>query len=168
MEERERLRGLWERVGQLTGNIAMLELALQHLVWAVMDDGNRAIRVVTKRMNLRQLAELGGDLVEAGFPENEAIRQRLKELVNDAKDANAQRNTVVHSLAAVVDGDFGLSRVRDWLEGSGLPRVQDVSEVEGLVQRTAELIKRAQMLHQEITRPAQARGDAASSADDPP
>ncbi len=144
MAEREDLRPMWEAVGRMTSDFAVLEVLIHHLVWALIGYGNASSGVVTKEMSFGQLRQLTKRLVGAGLPSDKGRRKRISELLEPLKRLNEDRNKFTHSLVASGKIGLTLTRVRQVLKTTrykDATKEVSVSEVEELIGRCHSLIR---------------------------
>ncbi len=149
MVEREDLRPMWEAVGMVTGNFAVLELALHHLVLQMLGHG-AAVRVVIRDKGFGDLLIVGQELVKEGFPSDDGHRKRARELLRRLKRVNRDRNLTTHATVGQVTGSVELEMVREMIRGTTRRRRVRVSDVQELCSRSVELISEVAQLTRDI------------------
>ena len=149
MAEREDLRPMWEAVGMMTGNFAVLELALHHLVWEMLSHG-AAVRVVIREKGFGDLVKVGQKLVKEGFPADEGHRKRAGEVLRQMESVNRDRNLTTHAVVGEVAGRVELEVVREMIRGATRRRRVRVLDVQELCRRSGELVSEVAQLTREI------------------
>ncbi len=147
--EREDLRPMWEAVGMMTANFAMLELALHHLVWEMLGHG-AAVRVVIWEKGFGDLVMVGQKLVKEGFPADVGHRKRAGEVLRRLKSVNRDRNLTTHAVMGEVAGRVELEMVREMIRGTTRRRRVRLSDVQELSGRSGELVSEVVRLTREI------------------
>ena len=148
MAEREDLRPMWEAVGMMTGNFAVLELALHHLVWEMLGHG-AAVHVVIREKGFGDLVKVGQELVKEGFPADDGHRKRAREVLRQLESVNKDRNLTTHAVLGEVAGGVELEVVREMIRGTRRRRVR-LSDVQKLCTRSLELVSEVTQLTGEI------------------
>ncbi len=146
MGKKNTVRPMWEAVGRMTSDFALLEMLIHHLVWALIGYGNAACGVVTKEMSLQQLRQLTKRLLDAGIPADKDRRKRIGELLEPLGRLNEDRNRFTHSLVTFGEIGLTLARVRELV---GAKRYKDVAK-EVSVSEVEELIGRCQSLVHDV------------------
>ena len=133
----------------MTGNFAVLELALHHLVWEMLGHG-AAVRVVIREKGFGDLVKVGQELVKEGFPADDGHRKRAGEVLRRLERVNRDRNLTTHATVGEVAGRVELEVVREMIRGTARRRRVRVSEVQELCSRSGELVSEVAQLTREI------------------
>jgi hypothetical protein len=149
MAEREDLTQMWEAVGMMTGNFAVLELALHHLVWEMLGHGPE-VRVVIREKGFGDLLKVGQELVKEGFPVDGGHRKRADDVLRRLQRVNKHRNITTHATVGEFAGRVGLEVVREMIRGTARRRRVRVSDVQELCKASAELVAEVAQLTREI------------------
>lgn len=133
----------------MTGNFAVLELALHQLVWEMLGHG-AAARIVIREKGFGDLVKVGQELVKEGFPADDGHRKRAGDVLRRLDRVNGDRNLTTHATVGEVAGKVELAVVREMIRGTTRRRRVRVSDVQELCTRSLELVSEVVQLTREI------------------
>ena len=133
----------------MTGNFAVLELALHHLVWEMLGHG-AAVRVVMREKGFGDLVNVGQALVKEGFPADDGHRKLAGEVLRRLDQVNRDRNLTTHATVGEVAGRVELEMVREMIRGTARRGRVRLSDVQELCSRSFELVSEVAQLTREI------------------